>query len=403
MKRYEGTQIISKIKSRLNKNRSKGKSGILFLGICLIIGFILGFLQGTYLKNYPIFNSKINSGLDYVIEISKFILIFGLGFLIHIIIHEAGHLIFGLLSGYSFVSFRVGSFILIKEKDKFKIKRYNIPGTGGQCLMMPPELKDGRFPFIMYNFGGVLMNLIVSIISILVVVYVKGLPPPLQSILILSSLGGIIAGLTNGIPMKIGGIANDAYNILSMSKDEEARKGFYLQLRVNGLQSQGIRIKDMPLEDFILKDDADLSNPLNTALKLIEYSWYLDHMDLENGRKAIDSLMPYFNKIVPLYQYEINCERVFLELLGDCDKSIIDILYDGNLGKYIKRAKFMLSKRRLIMAYEAYYNEDKPKTLRSYEEIKRLAEKSPVKGDADMEIMIADWIMEDLRKTILKN
>ena len=34
---------------------------------------------------------------------------------IQIIFHEAGHLVFGLLSGYRFVSFRVGSFTIVKD------------------------------------------------------------------------------------------------------------------------------------------------------------------------------------------------------------------------------------------------------------------------------------------------
>lgn len=36
---------------------------------------------------------------------------------VQIILHEGGHLIFGLATGYRFVSFRVGSLTLIKEKE----------------------------------------------------------------------------------------------------------------------------------------------------------------------------------------------------------------------------------------------------------------------------------------------
>lgn len=56
---------------------------------------------------------------------------------IQIIIHEAGHLVFGLLSGYEFVSFRIGSITLAKYDNKYCFKRFHIAGTGGQCLMMP--------------------------------------------------------------------------------------------------------------------------------------------------------------------------------------------------------------------------------------------------------------------------
>lgn len=366
------------------KRKNKILSSLLFIIVCGAIGAVIGFLSAAYLEE---FNS--NNFLGF----SGLILIFFLGYLVHIILHEVGHLIFGLMTGYSFVSFRIGSLTIIKEDGKLKFKKFNIPGTAGQCLMMPPDLKNGKYPFVIYNFGGVIVNLIVSIIGILVGLKATS---PLNAILLLSGLGGIFAALTNGIPMKIGGIANDAYNVLSIFRDDEARRGFYLQLKIHGLQSQGIRIKDMPLESFKLKEDSDLSNPLNTAIRLMEYNWYLDNMDLEGAKKSIDSLMPYFNKIIPLFRNEINCERIFLELVGDCNKDFIDTLYDKDLKKYIKIAKFMIGKKRILMAYEAFYNEDKDKALKYYEELKELAKKYPIKGEADMELMISDWIRERL-------
>ena len=66
----------------------------------------------------------------------------GLAMFLHSVVHETGHLVFGLLTGYKFVSFRIGSIMLIKESGKLRLKLYNIVGTGGQCLMMPPPWRD---------------------------------------------------------------------------------------------------------------------------------------------------------------------------------------------------------------------------------------------------------------------
>jgi hypothetical protein len=361
--------------------------------ICLIIGGILGFVSGAYFDG--LIGSYMESSNFPIVFIKLFglIAIFIAVFWVQIILHELGHLIFGLMSGYSFVSFRVGSFTIINDNGKLKRKKFNIPGTGGQCLMMPPELKDERFPFILYNLGGVIMNLTTFILGILIA---KNVNSPFNIIFSFFSLIGLFTALTNGIPMKIGGIANDAYNILSMLKNKDTRQGFYVQLRVNGLQSQGMRIKDMPLDTFEVKDDSDLSNPLNTSLRLMEFNWYLDNMDFEKGKKSLDTLLPYFDKIIPVYRNEINCERMFLELVGNCDKHFIDNLYNKNLKKYIKIAKFMINKTRILMAYEAFYNEDKFKAMEYYKKIYKLADKYPIKGEADMELMLADWIKEKI-------
>ncbi|MBU3144501.1 site-2 protease family protein [Clostridium sp. CF012] len=388
--------MIEKKKNIKPNKKNNFFAPIMFFVICAAVGFFMGSISNTYLKDFMNVHVKSNNLFVELLKVYGLILIFIVGFLIHIVIHEAGHLVFGLMTGYSFVSFRIGSFTLIKEDKKLKRKKFNIPGTGGQCLMMPPDLKDGKYPFVIYNFGGVIMNLIVAIAGILVVIFVEGITFPIDAILILVSAGGIVAALTNGIPMKFSGIPNDAYNVLSMLKDQEARSSFYVQLRVNGMQSLGTRIKDMPLEMFKLKENSDLCNPLNTAVRLIEYNWHLDNMDFDSAKQCIDSFIPYLDKLVALFRNEINCERMFLELASICDKTFIDDLYDKNLKKYIKAAKFMIGKKRLLMAYEGFYNEDKNKALEYYEDTKQLAKKYPVKGEADMEIMIVEWIKGNL-------
>ena len=68
---------------------------------------------------------------------------------VQIILHEGGHLIFGLATGYRFVSFRVGSLTLIKEGGKFRFKRFSISGTGGQLdFAMGAYLSKGGKSFI---------------------------------------------------------------------------------------------------------------------------------------------------------------------------------------------------------------------------------------------------------------
>lgn len=80
------------------------------------------------------------------------------------IIHEAGHLVFGRLTGYKFSSFRIMNFVWIKENEKIKSKRLTVAGTGGQCLMVPPEMKDGKIPVALYNLGGSLMNIFAGLV-----------------------------------------------------------------------------------------------------------------------------------------------------------------------------------------------------------------------------------------------
>lgn len=364
--------------------------------IPLLIGGLFGGLLGIYSAIY--FPEGLLPGKGSLISLINFYIYLALaitGYLLHIIIHEGGHLIFGLLTGYKFVSFRVGSLTLIKEDGRFQFKKFNIPGTAGQCLMMPPEIIEGKYPFVIYNLGGGLLNFIVAFITIYL-----GMKIPeetlLKAILVFTGIGGIFAGLTNVLPFKIGGIANDGHNILSMLRDEEARRAFHTQLWVNGCQSQGKRIKDIDVEIFDLKEDADLTSPLNTAMVLMKHNHYLDKLDFQGAKDTLGLLLPHIDKVVSLYKFEINIERMFLELLGENKKEFIDDLYDKNLEKYIKAAKYMIGKKRFLMAYEGFHKKDKEEALKYYDELKDLYKHYPIKAEADMELMLGDLIRKKL-------
>lgn len=53
---------------------------------------------------------------------------------LQVIVHEGGHLVCGLLSGYKFSSFRVGKVILVKKRDGIKRGRYSLMGTGDSAF-----------------------------------------------------------------------------------------------------------------------------------------------------------------------------------------------------------------------------------------------------------------------------
>ena len=71
-----------------------------------------------------------------------------------IILHEVGHYLFGKLSGYQFVSFRVGNYTWIRENGKLTLKKFKIPGTGGQCLMMPPQKDEKGDIYTLYQYNS---------------------------------------------------------------------------------------------------------------------------------------------------------------------------------------------------------------------------------------------------------
>ncbi len=149
-------------------------------------------------------------------------------FVLQIIIHEAGHLVFGLLSGYRFLSFRIFSLTFIKKDGRIQRRKFSIAGTLGQCLMYPPKIQpDGSLPCKLYNLGGGLANLITLSPFLIFAIYAnKGLT---RTILISFFISGILLAASNLIPMEFG-IHNDGMNLVSLNKGKSYQESFYLQL-----------------------------------------------------------------------------------------------------------------------------------------------------------------------------
>lgn len=113
---------------------------------------------------------------------------------------------FGLLTGFRFLSFRFFQWAVIKnDKGKYALKSYNIPGTIGQCLLIPPKVEDKiSTPFFWYNAGGVLFNLLAAVIAFAIMGSIKT-DERIFIFLLTNCFVGAIMVLVNGIPKTQGG------------------------------------------------------------------------------------------------------------------------------------------------------------------------------------------------------
>lgn len=209
-------------------------------------------------------------------------------FYLHTILHEVGHLLCGLITGYGFVSFRIGSIMWEKGADgRVRRCRYALAGTGGQCLMSPPEYNGGSYPYVWYNLGGVLVNFLLAALSGLVL----WLCPAggLVSVALWLNVGiGALLGIINLLPF-IG--TNDGSNLLAISRSESARRAFWLQVKINQQISLGVRLKDMPEEYFPAFPEADRKNAMVMALTSLSASRQLDALHLAQARQQMLALM----------------------------------------------------------------------------------------------------------------
>ena len=126
----------------------------------MLIGGVCGILMANYIDGFGM-ERPVH---EEILSLAGLLLGMYAAIFVQLIIHEAGHLVFGWLSGYQFSSFRIFSFMWVKEDGKLRLRRLSIAGTGGQCLMSPPNMADGRIPLVLYNLGGSIMNIIAGLL-----------------------------------------------------------------------------------------------------------------------------------------------------------------------------------------------------------------------------------------------
>ncbi len=325
----------------MNKKKKKDKLPFIFtIFLFLLMGFSL---------NYFIRIIGFDEIGDYrtSVVLLAVLVAFTVSFYLQIIIHEGGHLIFGLLSGYKFVSFRVMSIMLIKIDGKLKIKQYSLAGTGGQCLMDPPELIDGQMPFKMYNAGGYLLNVFTAIIAIFLAITFE-FNIILRYLLMFFAFTGIVLGVSNAIPMKIGGIQNDGANIIECSKNKEILRCLWIQLKIMTLQSKGVRLKDMPDEYFEVSDELSKNNALCSTIKVFKCNRFMDMHEFEKAMSLGEILITNEFFVLDLYKAILKMDLTCCFL----KEGIVDHRIDKWQDKYLKSIVKAMSKNLSVLRYQ---------------------------------------------------
>lgn len=305
--------------------------------------------------------------------------------------HEAGHLICGLLSGYGFVSFRIFNLTFIKEDGHVRVKRFSVAGTGGQCLLTPPDMPLDRIPTMWYNAGGVLANVALLVLA-LPLLWVDMHPYLFESIVIFC-ITDIFLILINGVPMKLGGIGNDAYNMIYLRKNNLSKRGLVVQLRTNALLQEGTRPKDMPDEWFEWKTDVDYSNPLEVSVPLMYASRLVDEMKWEEAYLKFDHLYGHKKDIIGLYVNEIACELAFCAMLTRHEGRASELL-DAKIRKYVDTyANVMSSKMRVACGIALFLDNDREKARRIYESLSDTEENYLLQGEVKSDLAIIRWML----------
>lgn len=332
-----------------------------------------------------------DTGLELML-MGGFILL-GLLFLyLHIIIHEGGHLVMGLATGWKYLSFRVANLVLVKQDGKLKWKKTTVMGTGGQCLMIPPECEPEKCPFFLYLLGGGLANIVTAGIAFGIGLLTGGTA---QVILNLFAIIGFGTGLANLFPAKVGGTNNDGYQIfIELPGNPQSKKYLCCLLTANAILTENDSTKALPekIRDTILNSDySDLSNTGIANLYCFKAAILQEEGRYEECREVYQRIADSEGAL-QLFKNEAKCELIYHEIMGDCSAEKIDSLYDKKQAEYIKATSLYPSRRRLMYAYHLIYKNDKAKADEEYQALLKAAKTHPSRAEGAIELKEAERV-----------
>lgn len=366
------------------KKRKQSSAGVTV--IFILIGLLAGVLMSRHAEKLE---AAGISGLP-----AMFIVIFWFyaSYIIGLIIHEAGHMVMGMLTGYEFLSFRVGSFTIMKENGRLVRKKFSVPGTAGQCILAPKETDSPEsYPFFWYNFGGVFFNLLTAAAVLPLAILADNVF--VASGAAVFAAAAIAIALINGIPAKINLVCNDGYNIRMMMKDPADRRAIYRSFLINARLYRGGRAEDM--QELIVCPEEERNTEHGAGLVLSEGTLYLYLHQFSRAEEIFRSVSED-ESAVPIYRTEAKCELLFCLVMLGAEQEKISGLYDKELQRYIKATgRTMICRKRLMYAYYLLTEKSAEKAQAEYEAALKMEKAYPAKGEYLSEIDLINYIKNE--------
>ena len=370
----------------------------LYLIVGGLAGYFIAMMIIALIGGEPItsaFNANLGvKGLKLVYFVAVALIAAVVGFMVQLIIHEGGHLVAGLLTGYKFVSFRFLNYTLIRKNGRLEWRKYDLAGTGGQCLLSPPDKPVNQIDTRWYNAGGVLANILLTLIGILLLVFVD-MPSWLNIFWAVTSFMGIFIALTNGIPMKMGGVANDGSNLLQLEKDLPTKQCFCTILESNARNQEGVPYNEMPDRLFELPQPMDWENSMHVGVIFPAVTRMMALHQWEEAYQLLTEACNNKDVMMELYQNELEALMTLVCIaMGRDDEARQH--YSKKVAKHVNMHAPTQSDKQLdAMAVVLALDNDRAAAEKMYHDLQGNRDKYIHQSDVALSLELMQWLLDN--------
>ena len=317
-----------------------------------------------------------------VYAISALLVITGffVGWFVHALLHEIGHLIFGTLAGFRLREFSVGPFHFLKtgKRTKFYCKR---DGFAGKVAMV--SLRSDNLPrrYFALTFGGVFASLLSGIAAVLVVALCREMNFYLYSALLAVALSGVYLFSVNAFAFENGGVYSDGA-VLSGIRRKDPQVLLWLSLAViQGMLAAGRSPRDLDRNYFYGLPLA--GNPSDVQILDCRYFYELDCGNLETAVRISDEIAGMFSDLPEIFREGALTDVFYTELALKKD-----LKRAAGLWKQIEEPILRdpnICNLRVLAAKQLYLDEDPRLALETARRALAVKEDFPLPGIAEME------------------
>ena len=352
--------------------------------ICMLAGMLAGLLLVNVTDSYFPVHASATQEIVYYLMMIVFVC---LGFTLQLIMHEGGHILFGRLTGYRFISYRVGSLIWRRTDHGIERKKYSLAGTGGQALMEPPGNYGDDFPVVLYNMGGVLINLITAVLCHLLSLPFAG--SYFGMFLRVVSGAGLFTAFLNGVPMSYP-VPNDGFNTLELIVRPNTKKAFWVMMKSNAMINDGISAGDLPEEWFEIPGPEDMDNGIISYIPFAACDRLLNQGKYDEAEELRQRMLKECTGLPGIYRILMEEECLYYELTHENRPEVISRIYDKKFADTVKQMKGMLPVLRTECVKAKLFDKDEKKYQKCRAEYDKILKDYPYEIEKENDLKLLE-------------
>jgi len=299
-----------------------------------------------------------------------------------VIVHEFGHLIFGLLTGYTFAAIGFGHHLFLRRDGRVRRFVYKLPGASGFCAMEVPDMKDGSFPFALYLSGGALCNAFFALVCIFAFAFGIGsgvLFFP-HAFLLFAFVNAYIA-IVLILPIKTKLLNTDGKQLFDLLKHKNIRKSFWACEKISAAQYRGVKFEDIPSEWFNETDDTQ--SVYAASIRAVRFLARTETDEPKEVCALIEKELSENHALSGRSKALLICMRIYYESIGERDAGTLKKLITQTQIDFMKRMKNVPSVIQGEYAYALLVEKDVREASRIKARLEKISKKYPFPAEID--------------------